>query len=190
MSEKVRRKRRTDADRSAEAILRAAKEILAAQPNASVEDIATAAAVSRQTVYAHFKSREGLLSAVIDAISAEAAAEMAAARLGEGPAVDALIRLLDASWRTAQRYSLLLKTPDPDPEADQRRHVPVYEHLTSVLTRGQQSGEFHRDLPVSWLATAIVTLGHAAGEQVATGRMTFEAAADTLAASVLRLCRA
>jgi AcrR family transcriptional regulator len=33
--------------------------VLSAQPEASVEDIARAAGVSRQTVYAHFPSREG-----------------------------------------------------------------------------------------------------------------------------------
>ncbi len=45
--------------------------ILSAQPDASVEDIARAAGVSRQTVYAHFPSREGLLDTVIDRAAAE-----------------------------------------------------------------------------------------------------------------------
>lgn len=188
MSE-IRRRRRTDADRSADAILQAAKEILATQPHASVEDIAIAAGVSRQTVYAHFKSREGLIASVIDAISAEATSDMDAANLGEGPAPEALIRLLDASWRTAQRYSLLLSAPDASPERDRLRHIPVYDHLDRVLTRGQQSGEFTTELTAAWLATAIVTLGHAAGEAFAAGRMDFPTAVDTLARTALRLCR-
>jgi AcrR family transcriptional regulator len=189
VSEK-RRKRRTDADRSADAILKAAKEILAAQPHASVEDIAGAAGVSRQTVYAHFGSREGLIASVIDAISAEATSEMGAANLDDGPAAEALVRLLDVSWRTAQRYSLLLIAPDVSPERDRLRHIPVYEHLDRVLTRGQQSGEFTTELTAAWLATAIVTLGHAAGEAFASGRMTFETAVGTLSRTALRLCRA
>ncbi|MET0233749.1 MAG: helix-turn-helix domain-containing protein [Kibdelosporangium sp.] len=189
MSEIARRRRRTDADRSAGAILRAAKEILAVRPHAHVEEIAAAASVSRQTVYAHFRSREGLVSAVIDAIAEEATSEMDAARLDEGPATDALLRLLDASWRTAQRYSVLLSTPDVSPRADRLRHIPVHDQLTRVLTRGQAAGEFTTELSAGWLATAIVSIGHAAGEAFATGRMTFPAAVDTLAATALRICR-
>ncbi|MGW0517179.1 TetR/AcrR family transcriptional regulator [Crossiella sp. NPDC003009] len=184
-----RRRRRSDADRSAGAILLAAKEILAAQPNASVEDIAGAAGVSRQTVYAHFKTREALIGAVIDVITGEAVAEMDAARLDEGPAADALFRLLDASWRTLQRYPLLLSiATTADVEADHARHQPVVDHLDRLLTRGRRSGEFTTDVPTPWLATAVVTLGHAAGDAVNAGRMTLPDATEALARSVLRVC--
>jgi AcrR family transcriptional regulator len=185
-----RRRRRSDADRSTSAILLAAKEVLAAQPTASVEDIAVAAGVSRQTVYAHFKTREALVGAVIDVITGEAVAEMDAARLHEGPAADALLRLLDASWRTLQRYPLLLgiAAPAADPEADHTRHQPVVDHLDRLLARGRQSGEFTDDVPTTWLATTVVTLGHAAGEAVNEGRMALPDATEALARSVLRVC--
>ncbi|MEU3693355.1 TetR/AcrR family transcriptional regulator [Streptomyces narbonensis] len=187
-----RRRRRTDADRSAAAILRAATEILAAQPHASVEEIAVGAGVSRQTVYAHFRSREVLVSAVIDAITSEAVSEMDAAALDEGPAAEALLRLLDASWRTLQRYPLLLSTlaKADGTEADDTRHATVLDRLGQVLTRGQECGEFARDLPATWLATSIVALGHAAGGEVAAGRMSLPDAAGALARSTLRLCGA
>ncbi|SFB05353.1 transcriptional regulator, TetR family [Amycolatopsis marina] len=185
-----RRRRRTDADRSAAAILRAATEAFATQPNASVEDIATAAGVSRQTVYAHFKTREMLVHAVIDDVAATAVAEMADANLDEGPAADALLRLLDASWRTLQPYPLLLTlaTSTVGSEADGNRHAAVFDHLGRVLARGQESGEFSREVSAAWLATAIVALGHAAGNEVAAGRMTLPDATAELAGSVLRLC--
>ncbi|MEV6905739.1 TetR/AcrR family transcriptional regulator [Amycolatopsis sp. NPDC051071] len=185
-----RRRRRSDADRSASAILHAAKETLATRPNANIGEIATAAGVSRQTVYAHFKTREALINAVIDEITAEATAEMDAARLDEGTAAAALLRLLDASWRTLQRYPQLLSiaATAADTEADQTRHHQVLDHLERVLTRGRQSGEFADGLPVSWLATAVITLGHAAGDAVSTGRMTLTDATEALATSALRLC--
>ncbi len=187
-----RRRRRADADRSAGEILRATKDVLAVQPHASVEDIAVAAGVSRQTVYAHFKTREALISAVFDEIAAEAAAGMDAARLDRAPAVDALLQLLDISWRTLQRYPLLLTVSPPagDSTADGKRHEPVFDHLEAVLSRGRQSGEFASGLPVPWLVTAIATLGHAAGDEVRTGRMTPQQARDTLARSALLLCGA
>lgn len=186
------RRRRADADRSASEILRATKGLLAVQPHASVEEIAVAAGVSRQTVYAHFKTREALIGAVFDEITAEATAQMDAAQLDREPAVDALLHLLDISWRTLQRYPLLLtvSAPATDSAADGKRHEPVFDHLERVLSRGRQSGEFASDLPVPWLVTAIVTLGHAAGDEVRAGRMTPQQASDALARSALLLCGA
>ncbi|MCG5214661.1 TetR/AcrR family transcriptional regulator [Streptosporangium sp. KLBMP 9127] len=187
-----RRRRRADADRSASEILRATKEVLAEQPHASVEEIAAAAGVSRQTVYAHFKTREALISAVLDDITAEAAAQMDAAQLDREPAVDALLRLLDISWRTLQRYPLLLtvSTPATPDAADAERHEPVFDHLERILSRGRQSGEFASSLPTPWLVTAVATLGHAAGDEVRAGRMTPQQASDALATSALLLCGA
>ena len=69
-----RRRRRADAEQNVTAILQAATKVLSAQPEASVEDIARAAGVSRQTVYAHFPSRETLLNAVIEQATAEVSA--------------------------------------------------------------------------------------------------------------------
>lgn len=150
------------------------------------------AGVSRQTVYAHFKSREVLVSTVIDAITSEAVSEMDAAALDEGPAAEALLRLLDASWRTLQRYPLLLSTltAAAGTEAKDTRHETVFDHLDQVLKRGQERGEFARDLPTTWLARAIVALGHAAGGEVTTGRITLPDAAEALARSTLRMCGA
>jgi len=185
----IRRRRRADADRSAEAVLRAAKQVFATHPHASVEDVAAAAGVTRQTVYAHFKNRDALLGAVIDQITAEAVGEMDAARLDEGPASQALLRLLDASWRTIQRYPQLMNAA-PKPQADDGRHHAVADHLHRLLTRGRQAGEFAADLDTAWLATAVVVLGHAAGEAVNAGRMTIDEAKAALATSVLRVCGA
>jgi AcrR family transcriptional regulator len=189
-----RRRRRTDATRSVDAILRAAKETLATQPNASVEDIAAVAGVSRQTVYAHFRTRESLIGAVIDAVADEAAGAMDAARLDEGSAAEALLRLLDVSWRTTQRYPLLLTLAvaprEGDEEAEQERHRAVVDHLGQVLARGQAGGEFTNDQPTAWLASAVIALGHTAGAAVSAGRLTIEDAAGTLARSVLWLCGA
>ncbi|XVV07072.1 TetR/AcrR family transcriptional regulator [Actinosynnema sp. CA-248983] len=184
----VTRRRRSDADRSAAAILRAALDLLAGRPHASVEDIAAAAGVSRQTVYAHFKTRDALIDAVFDAVTAEVTAELDAARLDEGPAAEALLRLLDVSWSAARRHPVLLHLNAP--EGDRERHVPVVDHLQRILARGQRAGEFTADAPVSWLAKAIVALGHAAGEEVVAGRMAPDDVPGTLADSVLRLCGA
>ena len=75
------RRRRSDAEQNVTAILDAAARTLSVQPEASVEDIARAAGVSRQTVYAHFPSREALLDAVVERATAEVTAAFEAAAL-------------------------------------------------------------------------------------------------------------
>jgi len=51
------RRRRSDADRSVQAILAAALEALAGDPDASMAEIARRAGVVRATIYAHLPTR-------------------------------------------------------------------------------------------------------------------------------------
>lgn len=184
------RNRRADARRSRAAILDAAVELLDTDPDAGVEAIATAAGVTRQTVYAHFPSRGQLLAAVVDRITAEAVAEMDAADLDSGSAAAALLRLLEAGRRTSGRYPVLTRKIASRPvsaEADQEHHAPVADRLMRVIRRGQGTGEFDARLSPDWLVAVTVKLGHAASEEVHAGRMSEEEAAEALHTSVLRV---
>lgn len=181
------RRRRSDALRSASAVLDAATEILGRHPDAGIDDIAKAAGVSRQTVYAHFASRERLITAVVERITQETAAAIDAARLDDGSATDALLRFLDAAWRVLERYPLLQQLPPNDSAEDVDLHRPILGQLTDLVERGQASGEFDAGLSVDWLLAATIALGHAAGGEVTAGRMSFETAASALRHSVLRL---
>jgi AcrR family transcriptional regulator len=121
----ARRKRRADAERARDAVLHAAVRLLGSRPEASLEEVAAAAGVVRQTVYAHFRSRESLLTAVIDHITAETAAALGDVDLESGSAVDALRRWLDASWSIIDRFPAVLNpavmTAAPDGDEVARR---------------------------------------------------------------------
>lgn len=186
---KTRQQRRADAERSIAAILDAAIRVLATRPDASIGEIADAAGVTRQTVYAHFPSRDALLNAVIDHVTAEMTAAIDAAELDAGPPADALVRYLTTSWRTLERYPLLLHVspPQASDHADPDRLSPILDRLERLVTRGKRDGTFDTDLPTSWLVAATIALAHTAGEEVGAGRMTSAGAIDALQDSVLRL---
>src|SRR5438477_1105593 len=88
------RRRRADADRSAAAILTAALDALASDPDASMAEIARRAGVVRATIYVHYPTRESLLDAVMEHAIAEVAAAMKAAEPARGEPKEALERLL------------------------------------------------------------------------------------------------
>jgi AcrR family transcriptional regulator len=186
-SQARQRRRRADAEQNVAAILHAATKVLSAQPEGSVEDIARAAGVSRQTVYAHFPSREALLDAVVERATAEVMAAFEAAGLEEAPPAEALIRLLDAGWTVSARYPFLWHLPAVSPDRDLDRHGPVVDRLHELIRRGQESGDFDRRLSPGWLLAAALALGRAAEDEVKAGRMTIEDATSAVHHSMLRL---
>lgn len=181
------RRRRADAKRSVTAILDAAVDVLNERPGASIEDVAEAAGVTRQTVYAHYPSREGLLNAAIDRVTDEAVTAMDAAQLEHEPPTAALLRLSRAGRRTYERYPRLLQMTPQDPDAERIRHDPVRKRLERVIQRGQDTGEFDRGFSPAWLATVAMALGHAAEEDVAAGRMPAADAVTAAEQSTLRI---
>lgn len=181
---------RVDAQRSRAAILDAALSVLGREPDASLQAVARAAGVSRQTVYAHFGSREVLFAAVLDHATLRARRAIEDASLDDGPAADALIRFLDATWAVFDGTPGLahLTAQVPDRAGDAGRHEPVSEQLLGLIRRGQEEHDFDQLLPADWLVTATIALGHAAGEAVADGHLESATAAQLLRQSVLRLC--
>jgi AcrR family transcriptional regulator len=152
-----------------------------------VEDIAGAAGVSRQTVYAHFPTREALLDAVIEHATAEVAAAFDTAGLDDLPPAAALVRLLEAGWQVTARYPFVWHLPAVSAQQDAGRHAPVLDRMLELIRRGQESGDLDGTLPPSWLLTASLALGRAAEQEVKAGRMTIEDASHAVHHSLLRL---
>jgi AcrR family transcriptional regulator len=167
------RRRRLDADRSVAAILAAALEALASDPDASMAEIARRAGVVRATIYVHFPTRESLLDAVMEKAVAEVAEAAGGAEPQRGEPTEALVRVLRATWQKLDRFQSLLtiNTARLSPEELHRRHLPVLVHFAPLIERGQKSGDFRRDVPVSWHLAVIRAIAHTASFELQAGRM-------------------
>ncbi|HEY3951828.1 MAG TPA: TetR/AcrR family transcriptional regulator [Streptosporangiaceae bacterium] len=182
-----RRRQRSDARQSIAAVVDAAIQTLAGRPDASMDEIARAAGVSRQTVYAHFPTRDALIDAVIEHASTEFTALLDSVDLDRDPPAQALTRLLDAGWQVAARYPFLWLQPAVDPGRDASRHASVLDRMLAIVRRGQASGDFDASVPAHWLLSASLALGRATEDEVKAGRMTIEQATRAVHQGVLRL---
>jgi AcrR family transcriptional regulator len=183
-------RRRADAERNIAAILDAAVEVLGERPDASMAEIAAAAGVARQTVYAHYESREALLTAVADRAMAMTLAAIDAAELRRGSASEALERLTRSWWSSIEPMARVLEaltSAFPGRDEMHQFHSPVIERIEGLVRRGQRSGEFDATLPAEWGAICFLALMHAAAEQVAAGRMDGAQAESVLQRAVPRV---
>lgn len=180
-------RRRADARRSRAAILDAALHLMNERPDTGLEAIASEAGVTRQTVYAHFASRDALVEALIDRATERILHALDTAELDALPPGDALARLVEISWDHFETHAFLLAVPDtPDTNRDHERHQPVLDRIGSIIERGQRSRELDPGLAPEWIAAATISLGHAAGEQVRAGTMTTAQAKAALTRTLSR----
>ena len=167
------RRRRSDADRSVAAILDAGLEALASDPDSSMSAIARRAGVVRATIYVHFPTRESLLDAVMEYAVGQVVDAMRGAEPQRGEPVEALERVLKATWRQlAQFHGLLeLNTARLSAEELHRRHLPMLDQLEPLVERGQKQGRFRSDLPVSWHLAVVRAIVHTASREIQGGRI-------------------
>lgn len=180
------RRRRADAERSIASILDAAVELFSHDPAASMSDIAYAAGVGRVTLYAHFPSREALLEAATERALSETITALDTARLDEGPAVDALARVIRTGWEILDRHRGLLGVVGAlAPDRLRSHHAEVLDRLDHLIARGQAEGRFRDDLPRDWLVSVAYSLIHTAAQEVNAGRLAAADANDVLVATIV-----
>jgi len=172
----ARRTQRADARRNVAAILDAATDCLARDPDTSIARIAAAAGVGRITLYGHFSTRAELVDAVLARTT----------DTGGDPA-DALARLVAASWQLVHQFRNILLAAHRELPAERIRgvHDPILRRVQSLIGRGQRAGAFRTDLPGHWLTTTVFSLMHAAAEDAAVGRIQPGDAAGLISATLL-----
>jgi AcrR family transcriptional regulator len=180
-------RRRADAERSIARILDAAVDALASDPEASMAEIARRAGVVRATIYVHFPTREALLEAVTHRAIAEVAEVIEATDPHLGDPVDALTRVVAASWQRLGRYHALVAINTQQHAHDdlRQRHSSVLAALEPLIERGQAEGTFRADVPAAWHLSMLMALMHAASGELGAGHVTDADAEPALIATIL-----
>lgn len=176
---------RADAVRNRERILASAVALLAANAEASMQDIADASGVTRMTVYRHFPDRHALFVA---------AAKRAAASVE--PILDEMLRLptMEAGLRHQARAIVALAVEHRGMLASGRmdelsRAAVADEPIQPFFALCRSRGEITSDLSDRWIAVLYRRVVLAAIEEIGTGRFTPAEAEDTLVRTVLAVAR-
>lgn len=179
------------AGRNLEAILDGAERLMRHGDAATISAVASEAGVSRPTVYAHFPDRRRLVEAVVQRTVERAMHAITAAEPEQGPALDALHRLIAASWEQLSRHEQIAGAAASELSTDamHRSHYAAIDTLHRLLERGQSEAAFRTDLPAELLVTAALGLIHAVADATRGGVLDSNAAgaaADTLVTELWR----
>ncbi len=155
-----------------ERILEAAGRVLAANPGASVEQVATEARVGRATVFRHFRSRAGLLRALGRQAVAETdrVARQVSARACT--ATEALRLVVQAVVGAGESFRFLESVGgfQDDPELAEAYERQMSE-LTDLVRGAAKEGFIRPNLPSAWVAASIDALIWAACRAVDNGEI-------------------
>jgi TetR/AcrR family transcriptional regulator, mexCD-oprJ operon repressor len=181
--------RRAIAEQNIKAILDAAEQLLSRGDQPTIKAVARAAGVSRPTVYAHFPDRPALIEALVERTVREAMTAIGSAQVNQGPASEALGRLIEASWQQLAAHDQIAHAAASDLGADAMRtaHHSAREVIRRLIERGRREGSFRTDLPTSWLITASLALIHATAEEVRNDQLSQAAALHTLKLTIAEL---
>ncbi|MBV2355890.1 TetR/AcrR family transcriptional regulator [Streptomyces sp. J2-1] len=152
-------------------VLRSAATLLTRKSTATLDEVARAAGISRATLHRHFAGRDALVRALEALGIAECEAALDTARLDDGPAADAVRRLV-AAIQPAAGLLAFLYTENQLFEGEEQNEGwnRIDDRLTALFRRGQEDGEFRIDLTPAWLTEALYGLLASGAWAVTEGR--------------------
>lgn len=140
-------------------VLRSAAALLTRRSTATMDEVAKSAGISRATLHRHFAGRDALVRALESLGIEECDKALDAARLDEGPASEAVRRLVREAEPAAGLLAFLY-TENQLFEGEEQNDgwARIDARISALFRRGQQSGEFRIDLTPVWLTEALFGL--------------------------------
>jgi AcrR family transcriptional regulator len=138
-------------------VLEAAAQLLAQDPQASIEDIAHASGVGRATLYRWFSGREQLIAAIVEQVVAEAEEIMRGALAERGvPALEVLENMSRELLALGERYRFMLDSPGQPESSSPEAHTKderLRGEFLAFIEGAQARGELREELPAEWIGS-------------------------------------
>jgi len=168
----LRRTKREQRDESIEKLLREALSLFVTKGYraTTLEQISSAAGLTKGAVYFHFGSKEAVLIQLLNRVESEVMAPVVEVlESSSGTASDRLVTFMrmHGEMGLTNREDLLLlismsiEFANQSGEAAERlkkMYQILYKPLERLIKRGQASGEFRRDAPAAEVAAVIVAM--------------------------------
>jgi AcrR family transcriptional regulator len=168
--QQTKRPLRADTERTVQTILEAAERVLAANPAATMEQLARAAGVARTTVHRRFATREALLDELTGWAARQFADAVDTARPDAAPPLVALYQVTANVLRVKTDWSFAMNraVEDAHPEAA-RIHAEVRATCVRLFHRAQEAGVLRPDIDLDWTRRVYYALIHEAAKEGAGG---------------------
>lgn len=152
-------------------VLRSAAALLTHKSTATMDEVAKAAGISRATLHRQFAGRDALVRALEALGIAECEAALDAACPDEGPASDAVRRLVREIEPAAALLAFLYSENQLFEGEQNAGWTRIDERIAALFKRGQAGGEFRIDLTPTWLTEALYGLLASGAWAVSEGRV-------------------
>ncbi|MFG2502255.1 TetR/AcrR family transcriptional regulator [Streptomyces sp. NPDC048441] len=164
--QQAKRPLRADTERTVRTILEAAERVLAADPAATMEQLARAAGVARTTVHRRFATREALLDELTGWAARQFADAVGTARPDAAPPLVALYQVTTNVLRVKTDWSFAMNraADDAHPEAA-RIHAEVRATCIRLFRRAQEAGVLRPDIDLDWTRRVYYALIHEAAKE-------------------------
>jgi AcrR family transcriptional regulator len=130
-------------ERNRRSILDAAYDVLRADPEATLDDVAARAGVVRRTLYGHFAGRRELVAELVRTAAADFRERVGDVRPDSADPAAELAAAVMRTWGTARRYGPLVtlarRTMDDEVRAAM---APFSAVMAQLVARGQELGVF------------------------------------------------
>jgi AcrR family transcriptional regulator len=160
-------------NRTRSAILEAAISVFVNDRSAPLSDVADQAGVARSTLHRYFPERSDLLEAVRRYAKEQVERIREAARIDEGPASEAVVRLAVAYlevWDSVMWDYMEEEAAGAHP--DESEDIAI----TRLIDRGFADGTIDPAIPNAWIQHAMYAMVYSAWDYIRSGHSRYEAA--------------
>jgi AcrR family transcriptional regulator len=157
---------------TADLIVAAATQCWAADPSATLDEVAVIAGVGRATLHRHFPGgRIDLLHACATAGIAALDDALRAAELDSAPPAEAIDRLIDLLVQSGDRLHFLLVVDLGQDDDIERAEQQINDRIQAILDRATAHGVLQREVSRIWRFRALEALVYAAWTAIAAGEI-------------------